>query len=98
MDNGEVKFRSQQDQEFSTPHNPDQFWHPPSLYSNGYRRLSLWVKQLRLEGDHTPPTNAKVMKTCSMITLKSKYSTATLKPLLLTILMHSEILDQKDNE
>jgi hypothetical protein len=46
---------------FSSPCHPDQFWDPPSLLSNGYwGSLSLGVKWLGCEADHSPLTSVEV--------------------------------------
>jgi hypothetical protein len=53
----------------STP-CPDRLWGPPSLLSNGYRRLFLRVKRPGREADHTPPSSAEV-KECVELYLHS---------------------------
>jgi hypothetical protein len=42
-----------------TPPHPDQLWGPPNLLTNGYHGLTLEVKQLEHEADHSPLSNAK---------------------------------------
>jgi hypothetical protein len=40
---------------------PDRIWDPPSLLLNVYLRpFSRGLKRLKLEADHSPPSNAKV--------------------------------------
>jgi hypothetical protein len=48
---------------FSSVHHPDQLWGTPSLLSNGYLGLSLGVKLLGYEADHSPTTTADVKNT-----------------------------------
>jgi len=46
---------------FSPPSCSDQLWDPPNLLSSGYQgALSLGVKRLVREGDHSPPSVAEV--------------------------------------
>jgi hypothetical protein len=46
---------------FSSPPRPERLWGSPSLISNGYQgALSLGVKRLGREADHSPPSSAEV--------------------------------------
>jgi hypothetical protein len=44
----------------SSLQRPDRLWGPPSLLSNGYRRLSPGIKRPRREADRSPPSSAQV--------------------------------------
>jgi hypothetical protein len=45
---------------FSSLQCSDRFWGPPTLLSNGYRRLNPRVKREWREADHSPLSSAEV--------------------------------------
>jgi hypothetical protein len=48
---------------FTSPYCPEWFWDPPNLLSNGYWKvLSLEVKILGREADHSPPIGTEKKK------------------------------------
>jgi hypothetical protein len=75
-------YRQRQDN-FSSPPRPDRLWVPPSLLLNGYGggALSLGVKRLRLEVDHSLPSRTEV---------QNRWSYTSIPP----IRLHSVTLSQ----
>jgi hypothetical protein len=60
----------------SSPCRPGRLWDPHSLILNGFRGggvlFSPGIKRSECEADHSPPTSAKVIRTCMYTYIHSR--------------------------